>query len=265
MNRRDVGAVSLESPVPAVAKQANPADVDVDAFWHIHIDASERRENGRGGRYAAEALLTALMPLASWSVAEEHGRESGLPSLRHRRHQGERRGCPVHAVGTLWVWHPCRISQAAAQRRHVSPVTAAPQERRNTSSRGRAVRYPAQDQLQLNGTAVRLRPDAIRTRPQRSRRHGQRISLSPRVVRTPRIGRREPQAGRESRRPGGATPAAVPILPLSGPRPHQPGSGSENAQVALRQHSESTEVWARSGAWPPRAQTGKARLLSALQ
>jgi hypothetical protein len=93
-----------------------------------------------------------------------------------------------------------------------------------------------QDQLQLNGTAARLRPDLIRTRPRRSRRHGQRSGLSPHVVRTPRIGGCEPQAGRESW-PLAARPwAAVPRLPLSGLRPHQPGSGIENAQVAPGRH-----------------------------
>lgn len=49
MNGRGVGAVSLEAPVPAVAKQADPADVDVDALWHIDIDVSERREDSHRG------------------------------------------------------------------------------------------------------------------------------------------------------------------------------------------------------------------------
>jgi len=49
MNGRGVGAVSVEAPVPAVAKEADSADVDVDAFWHIDIDVSERRENGHRG------------------------------------------------------------------------------------------------------------------------------------------------------------------------------------------------------------------------
>ena len=36
--------------------------------------------------------------------------------------------------------------------------------------------------------------------------------------------------------------------------------------AAIRQDApDSKEAWARSGAWPPRAQTGKARYLSALQ
>jgi hypothetical protein len=125
------------------------------------------------------------------------------------------------------------------------------------SSWGRAVRYPAQDQLELNGTAaVQLRPDVIRIRPQHSRRHGPGTSFSPRVVRTPRIGPREPtgRAGVAATRRRGPGRGADTATQLS-PRPRQPGSGSEDAQVALRQHSESTEVWARSGAWPPRAQT----------
>ena len=66
----------------------------------------------------------------------------------------ERYGCGNHVVSV-------RRRRSGG---HVSPVTAAHQERRNTSSQGRDVCYPAQDQLQLNGTAARLRPDAIRTR-----------------------------------------------------------------------------------------------------
>src|SRR5580704_17509517 len=49
MNGRGVGAVSVEAPVPAVAKEADSTDVDVGAFWHIDIDVSERRENGYRG------------------------------------------------------------------------------------------------------------------------------------------------------------------------------------------------------------------------
>jgi len=49
MNGRGVGAVSVEAPVPAVAKEVDATDVDVDAFWHIDIDVSERRENGHRG------------------------------------------------------------------------------------------------------------------------------------------------------------------------------------------------------------------------
>ena len=46
MDGRGVGAVSVEAPVPAVAKKADSADVDVDAFRHIDIDVPERRQNG---------------------------------------------------------------------------------------------------------------------------------------------------------------------------------------------------------------------------
>ena len=43
-------------------------------------------------------------------------------------------------------------------------------------------------------------------------------------------------------------------------------SGQAERQAATRQDTpDSKEAWARSGAWPPRAQTGKARYLSALQ
>lgn len=154
--------------------------------------------NGRGGRHAADALLTALMPLASWSVAAEHGVRA---DSRHSGTAGTRvKG--VDATFMLLERYGSGIHVVSVRRRrsdgHVSPVTAVPKERRNTSSQGRDVRYPAQDQLQLDGTAARLRPDAIPTRPQRSRRHGQRIGLSPHVVRTPRIGHGEHQAGRES-------------------------------------------------------------------
>jgi hypothetical protein len=122
----------------------------------------------------------------------------------------------------------------------VSPVTAARQERRNTSSQGLDECYPAQDQLQPNVTAARLRPDVIRSGPQRSRRHGPGTGLSPRVVENSQDRSGEPQAGRESRRPGGAASDAVPILPLSG----LPSSSARirhrrcpgRAQTALRKH-----------------------------
>jgi len=42
--------------------------------------------------------------------------------------------------------------------------------------------------------------------------------------------------------------------------------GQAEHPAAIRQDApDSKEAWARSGAWPPRAQTGKARYLSALQ
>jgi hypothetical protein len=42
--------------------------------------------------------------------------------------------------------------------------------------------------------------------------------------------------------------------------------GQAEHPAAIRQDTpDSKEAWARSGAWPPRAQTGKARYLSALQ
>ena len=49
MNGRGVGAVSIAAPVPAVAHEADPADVDVDPFWHIDVDIPECRENGHRG------------------------------------------------------------------------------------------------------------------------------------------------------------------------------------------------------------------------
>ena len=78
MNGRGVRAVSVEAPVPAVAKEADSADVDVDAFWHIDIDVSERRENGHGG-----------LPVVDRDVAQveveipETAGGHGLPAQSH--------------------------------------------------------------------------------------------------------------------------------------------------------------------------------------
>ena len=44
-----------------------------------------------------------------------------------------------------------------------------------------------------------------------------------------------------------------------------PRLGDRTGQKARQGCPDSKEAWARSGAWPPRAQTGKARYLSALQ
>lgn len=140
-------------------------------------------------------------PLCRW-LAGRWPRSTGVRAdSRHSGTAGTRvKG--VDATFMLLERYGSGIQVVSVRRRrsgeHVSPVTTACQERRNTSSQGRDVRYPAQDQLQLNGTAARLRPDAIRTRPQRSRRHGQRIGLSSHAVRTPRIGHGEHQTGRES-------------------------------------------------------------------
>jgi hypothetical protein len=106
-----------------------------------------------------------FMPLASWSVAAEHGMRA---DSRHSGTAGTR-AKGVDATFMLLERYGCGIHVVSVRRRrsggHVSPVTAAHQERRNTSSQDRDVCYPAQDQLQLNGTAARLRPDAIRTTP----------------------------------------------------------------------------------------------------
>ena len=190
--------------------------------------------NGRGGRHAAEALLTAL---CRW-LAGRWPRSTGVRAdSRHSGTAGTRvKG--VDAPFMLLERYGCGIHVVSVRRRrsggHVSPVTAAPQERRNTSNRGRTVRYPAQDQLQLNGTAVRLRPDAIRTRSQRSRRHGQHISLSPRVVRTPRIGPGEHQAGRGVAATGGAALGRGADTATQRSRPHQAGSGRIRQDQAAR-------------------------------
>ncbi len=78
MNGRGVGAVSVEAPVPAVAKEANSTHVDIDAFWHIDIDVSKRSENGHRGlpvvdRYVAQVEV---------EIPETAGGH-GLPAQSH--------------------------------------------------------------------------------------------------------------------------------------------------------------------------------------
>jgi hypothetical protein len=198
---RDVAQVEVVREVRPAAAGAHSPDRVIVARWRETAAAAVMRRR-RCSR-----------PLCRW-LAGRWPRSTGVRAdSRHSGTAGTRmKG--VDAASMLYQRHERGIHVVSVRRRrsggHVSPVTTACQERRNTSSQGRGVRYPAQDQLQLNGTAARLRPDAIRTRPQRSRRHELGTSLSPRVVRTPRIGHREHQAGRGSRRPGGATPAAVP-------------------------------------------------------
>src|SRR6202023_2962989 len=44
-NDRGLQAADVAAPVPAVAEDGDSADVDINAFWHIDIDVTERREN----------------------------------------------------------------------------------------------------------------------------------------------------------------------------------------------------------------------------
>ena len=45
VNGRGVRAADVAAPVPAVAEDGDSADVDINAFRHIDIDVTERREN----------------------------------------------------------------------------------------------------------------------------------------------------------------------------------------------------------------------------
>lgn len=58
-----------------------------------------------------------------------------------------------------------------------------------------------------------------------------------------------------------------PLRPLTRllPRPNRRRARRNTRQRSGKTPPDSKEAWARSGAWPPRAQTGKARYLSALQ
>jgi hypothetical protein len=141
----------------------------------------------------------------------------------------------------------------------VSPVTAARQEGRNTSSQGLNEWYPAQDQPQLNGTAARLRPDVIRTGQQATwARHWP----SPRVVEKLPGSVREPQAGAgvaATWRPGpgrgaGTATQRSPVLVSQDQVPM-------DSQVALRKHRS---LGSERGLATP-SPDGKARSLSALQ
>jgi membrane protein DedA with SNARE-associated domain len=74
--------------------------------------------------------------------------------------------------------------------------------------------------------------------------------------------RTQDKAG-SSRLGAAAASSRSPLRPL--PRPNQGPGQAEHPVVIRRDAPDSKEAWARSGAWPPRAQTGKARYLSALQ
>lgn len=45
MNGRGVRAADVATPVPAVTEDGDSAHVDVNAFRHVDIDVTERREN----------------------------------------------------------------------------------------------------------------------------------------------------------------------------------------------------------------------------
>ena len=111
MNCRGVRAVNVAAPVPAVAEDSDSADVDINAFRHIDIDVTERRENrhcrpplidrdfaqieveiseGAGG----DGPSAQPEPPASRDMTKQRRREAGGPAARTRPSRRKTSGKP---------------------------------------------------------------------------------------------------------------------------------------------------------------------------
>jgi hypothetical protein len=99
MNGRGVRAAGVAAPVPAVAEDGDSADVDVNAFRHIDIDVTERRQNRHhrpplidGGFAQIEVQISEGTggdgppaqpePPASRDMTKQGRREAGGPAAR---------------------------------------------------------------------------------------------------------------------------------------------------------------------------------------
>ncbi len=99
MNRRGIQAANVASPVPAVAEDGESAHVDVNAFRHVDVDVTERRENRHGGLplidrgfaqveveisegAAGQGPPAQPEPPAARDMAEQGRRETGGPAAR---------------------------------------------------------------------------------------------------------------------------------------------------------------------------------------
>jgi len=71
MNRRGVRPAGVMAPVPAVAEDGGPADVDANAFWHVDIDVAERRQDG----YRRPSLIDRGFTQIKVQVSENTGNE----------------------------------------------------------------------------------------------------------------------------------------------------------------------------------------------
>jgi hypothetical protein len=115
--------------------------------------------------------------------------------------------------------------------------------------------------------AVEARFQCVRVRAQarvHSRACPGQLTPAPVSSRLPRLARRLLRSGRGRplrplTRPGSR------LLSRLLPRTNQAPGQAEHPAAIRQDAPDSKEAWARSGAWPPRAQTGKARYLSALQ
>ena len=71
MNSRGVRPADVTAPVPAVAEDGGPADVDVNAFWHVDIHVAERRQDG----YHRPSLIDRGFTQIKVQVSENTGSE----------------------------------------------------------------------------------------------------------------------------------------------------------------------------------------------
>ena len=71
MNGRGVRVVDVATPVPAVAQDGKSAHVDINAFRHVDIDVTERREN----RHRRPALIDRSVAEIEVEISEGAGGE----------------------------------------------------------------------------------------------------------------------------------------------------------------------------------------------
>ncbi len=91
MDDRGIWAAGVAAPVPAVAEDGDSADVDVNAFRHIDIDVTERREN----RHRCPPLIDRSFAQIEVEISESTGSEGPPaqpepPASRDMTKQGRR-------------------------------------------------------------------------------------------------------------------------------------------------------------------------------